>query len=167
MVVLDSSAIILLLKIGRIALVKKVFKTIIVPQVVWQEVVEDGKKLGKPTYDFESEKGHWFQVVECKNKNEANQLALSERIQHADAEVLLIARERNDILLTNDAGLHSCCKSKNVEVWWLTTLIFAAAKKKLLTKEEAEKIVLDLVTIAKMRLSGEVLSEILIIIRNI
>lgn len=154
MVVVDSSAIIPLIKIGRLDLIRKLFKNIIIPSVVWVEVVEEGKKRGEPVSEFEKGKDVWFKVEECKDKE-------------ADLAVLELAKEKKDTLLTNDAAVYYTGLSLNIKVWWLTTLLLACVKNKKISKEEGEDILLKLVSTAGMHLKSDILSELLMIIKNL
>lgn len=154
MVIVDSSAVIPLIKIGRLDIIRKLFKNIIVPSVVWEEVVEEGKKLGKPVGEFEKGKDVWFKVEECKDED-------------ADIAVLNLAKDKKDILLTNDAAVYYTGLSSDIKVWWLTTLLLSCVKNKKITKEEGENILLELVNTAGIYLRSEILSELLIIIKNL
>lgn len=167
MVVLDSSAVIPLLTIGRLDLIKKVFKEVYVPSIVWQEVVEEGIKAGKRVMEFEKGKNVWFQILSSPPQNVCSVFAQANHLHIADAAVLLTAKQKKDVLLTNDAALHACALSQQIPVWWLTTLLLAATKKNVVSKSEAELILFDLVHIAKMRLNTDVFSELLGIIRNL
>ena len=154
MVIVDSSAIIPLIKIGRLDLIRKLFKNIIIPSIVWREVVEEGKKLGKPINEFEKGRDIWFKVEKCEG-------------EEADVAVLGLTKEKEDILLTNDAAVYYNALSSNIKVWWLTTLLLACVKNKKISKEEGENILLELVNTAGIHLKSEILSELLIIIKNL
>lgn len=167
MLVLDSSAIIPLLKIGKLSLIQKNFKTVFVPQEVWNEVVEQGKRIGKKTDEFEKGKNLWFTVVPCSNHERCCRFAKEQDIEPADAEVLLLAQQKKAILLTNDAGLYACCLVNNVIPWWLTTLLLASVKKKLISKANGETALLELVHTAHMHLHVDILAELLGIMKNL
>lgn len=154
MVVVDSSAIIPLIKIGKLDLIRKSFKNIIIPSLVWDEVVEEGKKLGKPISEFEIGKDIWFKIEKCKG-------------EEADLAVLNLAKEKKDLLLTNDAAMYYSGLSLNIKSWWLTTLLLSCVKNKKINKEEGENILLELVNAAGIHLKSDILSELLIIIKNL
>jgi len=154
MVVLDSSVIIPLIKIGRLDLIRKIFKNIVIPSLVWDEVVEEGKRLGKPIGEFEKGRDVWFKVEKCQG-------------EEADLAVLHLAKNKKDVLLTNDAAVHYTCLSLNIKAWWLTTLLLSCVKNKKITKEEGENILLELVNTAGIYLKSDILSELLMIIKNL
>ena len=83
-----------------------------------------------------------------------------ERIEKADASIILLAKERQDILLSNDFALIMVARSKGIECWWLTTFLLRCIEKKIITKNEAKQILFDLVQ-AGMRLSNDVYATIL------
>ncbi len=162
MVVVDSSAIIPLIKIGKLELLKKSFKKIIVPEQVWQEIVIEGKKFNKPIKEFEDGRDKWYKVVNLDEKLEEE-----ENLEKNDFIVFKIARDSKEILLTNDASLYYYALSQNVKCLWLTTLLLYATRKKIITKNEAEDILLELVNTAGIHLKSDVLSELLVIIKNL
>lgn len=161
MVVVDSSALIPLIRIGRLDLLRKVFDKIIVPETVWEEVAVEGKKLGRPVKDFEEGGGKWFIVAKAKDS------ATEEGyIEKGDLAVFKTAKGRKDILLTNDAALYYYALSQGVKAYWLTTVLLIAAKRKKISRGEAEAILLELVNTAGMHLKSELMSELLMILRN-
>ena len=162
MAVIDSSALIPLIKIGRLDLLAKVFDKILIPTPVWEEVAIEGKKLGKPVKEFVDGKGKWFSIYETKHK-----VNFDKSIEKNDYLVFLAAKDSNDILVTNDATLYYYALSQNVKCHWLTTLILLAAKSKTISKSDAQNILLELVNSAGLHLSSEILSELLIIIKSI
>ncbi len=159
MAVVDSSALIPLIKIGRLDLLRKVFDEILIPEAVWEEVVVEGKKLGKAVKEFEEGKERWFKVV-AGRKPDSTPMSLEAN----DYQVFSTAKD--DILLTNDASLYYFALSQNGRPYWLTTLVLAAVKKKKISRNEAQDILLELVNTGGMHLKSDILSELLMIIRN-
>ena len=129
LVVVDSSALIPLAKTGRVWLLSSCFgKKVVLPKVVWQEVVEEGKRLGKNVTPIE-EAG--FRRASAKKSLKIKGL------EKEDLEVLSVAVESGDMLLTNDATLYSAAISQNIRVMWLTVLVVLAVKKKKLNASES------------------------------
>ena len=162
MVVVDSSALIPLIKIGKIDLLKKVFNRIIIPEPVWKEVVEEGKRIGKSVGEFDGDREKLFKVVKFDEAKPEDT-----NLEKNDFIVFKIAKNSNDILLTNDASLYYYALSQNVKSYWLTTIILVAVKGKKISKNEAENILLELVNTAGLYLKSDVLSELLMIIKNL
>ncbi len=163
MVVVDSSALIPLIKTGKLGLLRKVFARIVIPEPVWQEVAVEGKALGKPVRGLEEGKGKWFTVAKPKREISAAEGTLTKN----DLAVFEIAKANADVLLTNDASLYYYALSQSVKAYWLTTVVLIAAKKRKVTKSEAENTLLELVSTGGMRLKSDVLSELLMMIRNL
>lgn len=162
MVVVDSSALIPLIKIGRLDLLRKVFSRIIIPEPVWEEVVVEGKLLGKAVNQLE-EGRDWISIRKSGKGSGAEEGNLDKN----DFAVFKAAKDSADILLTNDAALYYYALSQNVKAYWLTTVLLLAVKKKKASKAEAEGILLELVNTAGMHLKSDILSELLMIIRNL
>src|SRR3989344_3432351 len=155
MVIVDTSVLIPLLKIGKINLLKKFFNKIIITKEVEKEI-ETGK-IG--VSEFEEANKLWIEIKE-ENSEKAEKLANVEDIEKADASVILIAKNQKDIILSNDYALITTAKSKNIECWRLTTFIIKILKKKIITKKEAKEIMSDLIK-AGMRLKNEIYVAIL------
>ena len=155
MVIVDTSVLIPLLKIGKIHLLKKFFNKIIITKEVEKEI-----KTGKiGSSEFEEACKTWIEIKE-ENSEEAKKLANAEDIEKADASVILIAKDEKDIILSNDYALIIVAKSKDIECWWLTTFIIKAIKKKIITKKEAKQILSDLIK-SWIRLKNEIYVAIL------
>ena len=155
MVIVDTSVLIPLLKIGKINLLKKFFNKIIITKEVEKEI-----KTGKiGISEFEEANKLWIEIKE-ENSEKAEKLANVEDIEKTDASIILIAKDQKDIILSNDYALITVAKSKNIECWWLTTFIIKILKKKIITKKEAKEIMSDLIK-AGMRLKNEIYVAIL------
>jgi predicted nucleic acid-binding protein len=104
--------------------------------------------------------GTWIKKRELKNKKRAKRIASAENIEEADASLIVLAMERNSILLSNDYALISVAEAHGVECWWLSTLILKCVKKKIISKTQAKETLLMLVE-SGLRLSIEVYAAIL------
>ncbi len=161
--VVDSSVLILLLNIGKLGLLIYCFKgeTIIIPEVVWSEVVNEGKALGKSVSSLEENKSR-FKLVGAQEKETLKLNGL----EKTDLAVVSIAKAQNDILLTNDATIYNVAIMQNIKVWWLTALIFHAVKKEVVSSQEGKNILLELVS-AGMHLRSEILAQALLILEKL
>ncbi|MBI4439249.1 hypothetical protein HY640_04915 [Candidatus Woesearchaeota archaeon] len=162
MVVVDSSALIPLIKIGRISLLKKVFNKIIIPEPVWEEVITEGKRLGKPVGELENGRGKWFTVLMA----DKGIVVKEDNLEKNDYLVFKAAKDTNEILLTNDAALYYYALSQNFKSYWLTTLLLIATKKEKISKSEAEDILLELVNTGGLHLKSDILTELLALIKS-
>ena len=161
MAVVDSSVLILLSRINKLALLKKYFKKIRITQDIYDEV-----KIGVGASEIEKACKSWIKIDKPKNVNEINNISKLEDIESADASIILLAEEKKDTLLSNDYALIMVARGKGIECWWLTTFLLRCLKKKLITKQEAKRILFDLIE-AGMRLHNVVYAAILKEIDNI
>lgn len=155
MAVIDSSVLIPLIRIGKIDLLKKYFRRINITKNIYDEI-----KIGKiGSSEIENACKKWI-IINEPNLRDIDKISEEEEIEKADASVILLAKEKNDFLISNDYALIKVARSKNIECWWLTTFILNCLKKKIITKKEAKEIIFELVK-SGMRLSNIVYTEIL------
>jgi predicted nucleic acid-binding protein len=139
MVVVDSSALIPLARIGRLDLLSAVFDEIRTPDGVREEVTAEGQRGTAPLRSFLED------VTVCETPAQAEEVAAMEGIAVTDAAVVLLADEGEEVLLANDKGLIQVARSHGVECWWVTTLLLKCAKEGVLSPTEASDVLYDLV----------------------
>ena len=139
MVVVDSSALIPLAWAGRLDLVSAVFEQRRTTEDVQKEVLVEGKR-GTAALDA------FLDDVEIhETPPESADVASLEGIAPADASVILLAAESEEILLANDKGLIEVARSHSVECWWVTTLLLKCTKEGVVDSTAAIDILYDLV----------------------
>jgi len=156
MVVVDSSVLISLSRIGKLNLLKRYFQEIKITQEIYDEV-EAGEIGSSEVEDACSE---WITINKPKNTASIYKISKLEKIEKADASVILLAQENNEILISNDYALVMVARSKSVECWWITTFLLNCLNKKIITKDETKQILFELIK-RGMRLSNLVYTEIL------
>jgi predicted nucleic acid-binding protein len=139
MVVVDSSALIPLAWIGRLDLISATFDDVRTTEGVQEEVLTEGKRGTAALDEFLTN------VDVHDTPAAAEEVASMEGIAVADASVILLAADDEEILLANDKGLIEVARSHGVECWWVTTLLLSCAKEDCLTAEEATDLLYDLV----------------------
>lgn len=139
MVVVDSSALIPLARVGQLDLVSSVFDEIRTTEAVRSEVLTQGKRGAAALDEFLDD------VEIVTSPSGAEKVASLEGITVADASVIVLAAEREAILLANDKGLIDVARSHGVDCWWVTTLLLACTQDSMLTGEEATAVLYDLV----------------------
>lgn len=165
MAVVDSSALIHLVRTGRLNLLREFFKEVCITREIFEEVVKtEETKVGAS--QINSAVGNWIKILTPRQKSSIKQIAELEKIGLADASVILLAKERKDILLSNDYFLIKVANSIGVECWWLTTFILNCVRKKIIKKEEAKQILYNLV-LNKMHITVDVYAAILREIDNL
>ena len=155
MAVVDSSVLILLNRINRLVLLKRFFREITITGDIYNEVRHD-----RGFSEIENACRDWIRVTEAGDPRHAKHMSRSEGIAQADASILCLAKERNDVLLSNDHALILVARSKGVVCWWLTGFLVHCLKKKIVKKKEAKQILLELVE-AGMRLDNLVYAAVL------
>ncbi len=155
MAVVDSSVLIHLLRIGRLDLLKRFFGEIKVTEEIYEEIKEG--KVGFS--EFEDACGDWVRIISGSLKG-LKRIAVLENIEEADVSVLLLAERDKDILLSNDYVLIGLARSRGVECLWFIGFVLKCLGKRLINKNEAKKILLDLIN-SGMRLSNEVYAVVL------
>lgn len=153
MVVVDTSVLIHFSRINKLSILKNYFGKITITAEVYQEM-----SVGVIGFS-ELANADWIKI-EKTNVVEAKQLSKLENIEIADSSLLVLAKNMNDILLTNDARLIIVAKSKGIECWWPTTFLIKCLRRKIITKEQAKQIIYELVQ-SGMHLKNDVYSAVL------
>lgn len=153
MVVVDSSALIPLAWVGRLDLITATFDDIRTTDAVKGEVIVEGKRGTAALKAFLDE------LPVCETPPEAQEVASLEGIALADASVILVAEDGEEILLANDKGLIEVARSHGVECWWVTTLLLKCTKEEVLTTTEATEVLYELVN-EGMNLHPKVYSQV-------
>jgi len=156
MVVIDSSALIHLTQAEGLWLIKEVYDERRTTEGVFRETVEEdgGRKPGS------SEIRSFLEDCSVHETNDsATEIAEVEGISRTDAALVILARERDEILLTNDKALVEVARAKGVEPDWVTSLLLRAVKKKVITSEEAKETLYEVVN-SGMNLSPSVYTKV-------
>ncbi|WP_262177556.1 hypothetical protein [Haloarcula laminariae] len=153
MAVVDSSALIPLARIGRLDLISAIFDELRTTHQVRDEVLAEGKRGTAALATF------FDDVSICEMPTDTETVASLEGIAVADASVILLADEGEEVLLANDKGLIEVARSHGVECWWVTTLLLKCTKEGVLTATEATDVLYDLVD-AGMNLSPQVYTQV-------
>ena len=155
MVVLDSSALIHLAQAEGLWLIEEVYDKRRTTEGVHEETVEEasGSKPGA------SEIRGFLEGCSVHEENEnATEIAAAESVSETDASLLLLAREKDEILLTNDKALVRVAGAKGVEPDWVTTLLLRGTKQEVVSSEEAKETLYELVN-SGMNLSPSVYTK--------
>lgn len=139
MVVVDSSALIPLAWVGRLDLISRVFDDVTTIKNVREEVLVGGKPGTARLDAFLEDVTVWPQPTE------ADRIAELEGLTVADAGVVLLGEETDDLLLANDKALIAVARSHGVDSWWVTTLLLKCVKDGVVSNDEGIDILYDLV----------------------
>lgn len=141
MPVCDSGPLIHLSRIGKIQLLKQLFRSVWITESTHREVVEEGRALGKAgvsAVEQAIEEG-WIKVAkpEPDDLKRAAHLARSESLDEGDAQAIVLALKPRTALVTNDKMVVLSARALGVECLWTTTLLLNAVKAKAVTAREA------------------------------
>jgi len=153
MVVVDSSALIPLAWVGRLDLVSETFGEVRATELVRERVLVEGKQGTASLKSFLSD------VSLCETPSRAEEVASLEGVAVTDASVILLADDGEELLLANDNALIEVARSHGVECWWVTTLLLSCTKNGVLSSNEANEVLFDLVD-AGMNLHPKVYSQV-------
>lgn len=153
MVVVDSSALIPLAWVGRLDLLTATYDELRTTEDVRQEVLVEGKR------GTAALKSVLEDVTIHETPPDAADVAALEGIAVADASVVLLATNREEVLLANDKALLTVARSHGVECWWVTTLLLKCAKEAIVSPEEASNVLYELVD-EGMNLHPKVYSQV-------
>src|SRR3989338_4563760 len=156
MTVVDSSALIHLSRIGKLELLKTLFKHVAITKEI---VAETTQKNFAGALAIENALNNWILVSEPRNATQVKEISSMKGIEPADASIIVLALERREALLSNDFALIRLAESLGIECLWITTFILKCVKQRIVTKEEAKDILFQLVS-SGMRLSIEVYAEL-------
>ena len=101
-VVINTTPLIYLEKLGKFHLLKQIFDLVIIPEIVRKEVVNKGKNYGLPDALFieQAIEEGWLMVIRAKN------LPFLMKLQAVDIAVITIAQEKkiNDVVIDGKAA---------------------------------------------------------------
>jgi len=124
----NATPLICLAKIGQLALLKKLFRTIIVSPEVREEVLIEDKE-GYIILKKAFEEG-WIQIISAKKLENVG-------LGKGETSVIFLAQERKDSIILDDYAAIQLAEAFHIPIIRTPTLFFMAVKKKLLSKENA------------------------------
>ena len=132
-VVSNAGPLIALSKLGLLSVLQDLFGEIIVPEEVWNEVVERGK--GKPGSDL-IKKAKWIHV---KKIEELSVELLSKEIEKGEAEAIVLAKRNNaDLLLMDEKIPREIAKSIGLNVIGTLALLYEAISRGIVKRDFVE-----------------------------
>lgn len=134
--VLDSSALITLARIGRLHLLRGFADEVVIPHAVYDEVVRRGS--GRPG---QTEIAHASWISHRRIRDRAARGRLETELGHGEAEAIVLAKElAADFVILDDARARQIAESQGLRVTGLLGLLLLAKERGLV---EAVKPVLD------------------------
>jgi predicted nucleic acid-binding protein len=163
-VVADAGPLIHLAQIGKLHLVQRLFGQVTITASVKREAVDEGVRLGYADAEVigGALRDGWIVVesVPSRLAKSAEKLALGENISVADAETLLLAKEKRAELLVDEKIVSDLAKMYGLRVWGTWTLLLESLSMDLIEVADVENAVNDLGR-KKFRLNAKQVKEIL------
>lgn len=125
----NSTPIICLAKINQLELLKKLFNKIIIPQVVKEEILIQGKP-GFLTITKAIDEG-WILIENPKNDYVFG-------IGKGENAAINLAKEKQDTIILDDSYAIKIANSFNIKNFRTTKIIFLALEKNLISKKDAK-----------------------------
>lgn len=160
-VISNSTPLIYLSKTNKLSLLREVFKTVIIPAGVFNEVVVRGRREGYSEVIVieEAIRGKWLQVKNTKVDHKL--LEIAREIDRGEGETISLGRNiKADLILIDDATGRKVAESLGLNVKGTLYVILRGLKKNVLSKREAKDYIFELVS-SGFRLSPEVLGGVL------
>lgn len=149
----NSTVLIYLAKIGKLALLKELFREVLIPKEVFREVVINGKEQQQPdafAVEVAIEEG-WIRIVEIEALGELDKFG----IDTGEAEAISLARSLGAPVLLDQTHARIAAKTLGLKPGGTIFVLLGALHKKLLTYEEYLFSLEELVR-AGFRMSDEV-----------
>lgn len=162
-IVADSTLLIGMVRIGRMDLLKKLYRRVLVPPSVREEVVVEGKRLHKAGAE-EIEKAiesGWVKVVALARSqvNKAEAYMASGGIGRGEAEAIALARGRGLPVIVDDRHARSLADTLGLEFVGTAAVLLEAHWRGFLSKREFAESLRELSKVTW--LSPEVVAELL------
>lgn len=141
-VVSDTTPLISLLKINRIDLLEKLFKKVLIPQAVFDELTADER--------FQSEANQisqkpFIKVESVKNPKSASILKRATGLDQGESEAIILTDEQNaDILLMDEAKGRAVSFQMGFNIMGTIGILMAAYEENELTADEVRECVENL-----------------------
>lgn len=142
MIISNSTPLIYLAKLNKLDLAIKIYKKIIIPQEVYNEVVLEGKKFNKKEV-FLIENFINDKLIEIKEGGELKKEMENIHIGEAKAINLCIKSQNKEILI-DDKEAYEICKLLNLKPVRTTAFLLYCVKKNLISKYEFKELLIKL-----------------------
>jgi len=147
-VVSDAGPLIHLAQINKLHLIKSLFENVLITQRIKREAFDEGVKLGHSDAGIigKALDERWMTVTHVPERlaKTAHRLSSGENISFADAETLLLAKDRKAELLVDDKVIADLAKMYRLEVWNTWTILLESLKNGLIEVADIEHAINEL-----------------------
>lgn len=111
MIISDSGPLIIFSRVNRLGILRDLFRTLVIPQAVYIEIVEEGKDLPGAK---EIRNAKWIEVVGVKSFPD---LILPDFLGKGEREAIFLARQTRGILLMDEKRARNVAKQMGLKVF--------------------------------------------------
>jgi len=164
-IISNTSPLIWLSKIGKIALLKKLYGEVTIPEEVYKEAIERGleERFSDALVLKEGVDQGWIKVSKLNER----MIKLCQKImEHAfeihlgEAQAIILARETRSPLLMDESSGRAFAETWGLKVKGTLYVIMKALREEILNKDEAKEAVLQLIS-KGFRIEPKLLARIL------
>lgn len=124
-IVCDSSALIVLARIGRLDILEKMVKALLIPQAVYEDIVVKGASRAG---EIEVRKAKWIEKRNVSNRELVRKLNVS--LGLGESEAIALAKEiKADLIILDDQKARKAAISEGLRVAGLLALLIQAKEK--------------------------------------
>ena len=147
-VVSDAGPLIHLAQIGQLQLLKNLFKSVSITAKVKNETVDEGINHGFVDAQIINKaiQDGWI-TIEHESEQLAGsieRLVIGENISHADAETLLMSKNKNAELLVDDKVVADLAKMYGLRIWSTWTILLESLSEGLIEKQDINSAINEL-----------------------
>ncbi|MBM3175865.1 MAG: hypothetical protein FJZ93_09140 [Chloroflexi bacterium] len=162
-IIADSSALICMAKIGRLELLRKLYRRVVITQSVHNEVLTEGKRLHKPGVE-EMEKAveaGWIKIssLATRQLHDAEMYRASGGMGKGEAESIALARSKRIPLILDDKYARELAVTLGLNFLGTAAVLLEARLAGLISKKEFLESLRELAKV--MWLSPEVAAELM------
>jgi predicted nucleic acid-binding protein len=162
-VVVDSSVLICLVKIGRLLILKELFQVVLITESVYEEVIIQGKRSGKDGISTieKAISDRWIQMVtaDTKQKHEAGKYRDKWGIGQGEAESIALSKSRSLPVILDDKNARHLARTMEVQYSGTAALLLRALRQGIIDKVTYFACLRDLGQV--MWLSPDVMAELI------
>ena len=150
-VISDTTPIISLLKINKLSLLQILFKNVIIPQAVYNELISNPKYTNEAVIIFNTS---YISIKKVENRQQVDELRNNSGLDIGESEAITYSKMVNaDLLLMDEQKGRSVAKQLGLSITGTIGILIQAFNENLISKEE----ILESITILKE--SGRYISE--------
>ena len=150
-VISDTTPIISLLKINKLSLLQILFKNVIIPQAVYNELISNPKYTNEAVIIFNTS---YISIKKVENRQQVDELRNNSGLDIGESEAIAYSKMVNaDLLLMDEQKGRSVAKQLGLSITGTIGILIQAFNENLISKEE----ILESITILKE--SGRYISE--------